>query len=167
MSLLLRTANDRDIAEVGSLHYRSRASAYADLLSPEAVTFGSPSALGAWWAERWRWERDTHRMTVAVDGGAVVGFTYLGPSAEPGVRELSAIHVDPSYVGTGVGRLLMRDALTHLGERAVLWVVAGNDRARRFYERGGWVFDGMTRDAPIGGDTVRQLRYSHIAPRPA
>jgi GNAT superfamily N-acetyltransferase len=159
MTVLLRTVTDRDFAEIGPLHYRSRAAAYADFLPPEALTFGSPEALAEWWAERWKWEQDTHRCTVAVDDGAVVGFTYLGPSEEPGVTELGAIHVDPDYVGSGVGKLLMIDALAHLGDRAVLWVLDGNKRARHFYERGGWVFDGTTRDAPIGGVITHQMRY--------
>jgi GNAT superfamily N-acetyltransferase len=158
--MMLRPGTERDLSAVGSLHYRSRASAYAHILSPTALTYGSPQALGEWWVERWRWERHTHRLTVAIDGGAVVGFTYLGPSADPGVMELSAIHVDPVYVGSGVGRLLMCDALPHLGARAVLWVLEGNERARRFYERGGWTFDGATRDLPMGGETSHQLRYA-------
>jgi GNAT superfamily N-acetyltransferase len=161
MTALLRTANDRDFAEIGPLHYRSRATAYENFLPPEALTFGSPAALAEWWAERWKWERDTHRCAVAVDDGTIVGFTYLGPSEEPGVIELTAIHVDPAYVGSGIGKLLMIDALPHLGDRGVLWVLEGNDRARRFYERGGWVFDGTTRDAPIGGVITHQLRYAY------
>ena len=160
MAVLLRTAREDDLAEVGALHYRSRAEAYAHLLSPEALTFGAGGALGEWWAERWRWERDTHRMTVAVDGARIVGFAYLGPAEEPATMELSAIHVDPAYVGTGVGRLLMLDALPHLGGRAVLWVLAGNERARRFYERGGWAFDGTVRDVAWGDEMTRQLRYA-------
>jgi GNAT superfamily N-acetyltransferase len=163
MSVVLRTGTDRDLAAVGALHYRSRATAYAGLVPPEALTFGSPEALGAWWAERFRWERDTHRLTVAERDGTIVGFTYLGPAEEPGVTELYAIHVAPDQVGTGTGRELMRDALPHLGARAVLWVVAGNERARRFYERGGWVADGATREAPIGGATTRHLRYRRVS----
>jgi GNAT superfamily N-acetyltransferase len=160
MTVHLRTGNDRDWAEVGALHYRSRAAAYAHFLTPAALNVGSPAALGQWWAERWNWERETHRLTVAVAGGRIVGFTYLGPSDVPGVIELSAIHVEPSLVGTGIGALLMADALPHLGDRAVLWVLDLNDRARRFYERGGWVFDGTTRDEWMGGQMTHQLRYS-------
>jgi GNAT superfamily N-acetyltransferase len=163
MDVLLRPGTDGDLRAVGALHHRSRAAAYAYLLSPAALAFGSPEALGEWWSERWRWERHNHRLTVAVDGGFIVGFTYLGPSADAAVMELGAIHVDPAYVGSGVGHLLMRDALAHLGDRAVLWVLAGNERARRFYERGGWFFDGTTRDAPIGGETTHQLRYSRMS----
>jgi hypothetical protein len=46
------------------------------------------------------------------------------------------------------------------GERAVLWVLEDNERARRFYDRGGWSADGETRVEPIGGEPVKQLRYS-------
>jgi GNAT superfamily N-acetyltransferase len=116
--------------------------------------------MGEWWSERWKWEGDTHRLTVADDDGEIVGFSYVGPSPDEGVRELYGLHVAPQQVGTGVGRLLMVNALAHLGPRAVLWVLDGNDRARRFYERGGWVADGMTRDETMGGEPTRQLRYS-------
>ena len=163
MSVLLRPAGDDDLAGIGDLHYRSRASAYAGIVSPAALTFGSPAALGEWWTERWKWERETHRLTVAVDGDRLAGFTYLGPSEEPGVAELGAIHADPAYVGRGVGRALMVDALGALpqfGTRAVLWVLEDNGRARRFYERGGWRADGERRIESIGDEPVSQLRYA-------
>ncbi|GAB1645139.1 N-acetyltransferase family protein [Krasilnikovia sp. MM14-A1259] len=161
MTVVLRPAADPDLSAIGALHYRSRRDAYAGLFSPAALDFGSPEALGEWWAERWRWERETHRLTVAGVDGELVGFTYLGPTPEPGVTELYAIHVAPQWVGRGVGRELMEDALRHLGDRAVLWVIAGNTRAQRFYERGGWAPDGTTRDVPMGEGTAHQLRYSH------
>ena len=161
MAVQLRTATDADLEAVGSLHYRSRAEAYRGIVAPSALTFGSEGALGEWWTERRRWEQDTHRLTVAVtDDGRVVGFSYVGDTLTPGVQELYAIHVDPAEVGTGVGRLLMQDALRHLGARAVLWVLEGNTRARRFYEEGGWQPDGETRESPMGGEVTHQLRYT-------
>jgi len=167
MTVLLRPAADDDLPAIGALHFRSRAAAYADILSPEALAYGSPEAMGEWWAERWKWERDTHRLTVAIAGDALAGFTYLGPSEDDGVALLGAIHTDPAFLGTGVGRALMLDALpalARLGDRAVLWVLTDNARARRFYERGGWVADGVTRTEPIGGEPVAQLRYGRSLP---
>jgi ribosomal protein S18 acetylase RimI-like enzyme len=164
MTVHLRTGNDLDLAQVGALHYRSRVAAYAGFLTAEALNFGSPAALGEWWSERRRWEQDTHRLTVAVTGNTVVGFTYLGVSEVPGATELYAIHVDPEHVGTGVGKLLMVDALEHLGDWALLWVLEGNTRARRFYERGGWAADGTTREEPMGGEMTLQLRYALVKP---
>ena len=145
---------------VGELHHQSRAWAYAGLVAPEALDFGSGEALGEWWAERRRWEADTHRLTVAAAGSEIIGFSYVGPSEDEGISELYAIHVLPGHVGTGVGRALMDDALPHLGPRAVLWVLEGNERARRFYEKAGWSADGATRDAPMGSELVHQVRYA-------
>jgi ribosomal protein S18 acetylase RimI-like enzyme len=162
----LRTEKGFDLEAVGRVHWSSRAAAYAHILAPETLASGgSAEALGEWWAERWKWEQETHRLTVAEsDGGDVIGFTYVGPSETEGAVELYAIHVVPELVGTGIGRELMANALEQLreigGERAVLWVLEENERARRFYDRAGWKPDGETRIEPINGEPVPQLRYS-------
>jgi GNAT superfamily N-acetyltransferase len=158
--ITLRAAHDDDLDAIGALHYRSRIDAYSGFLPPAALDFGSPAAMAEWWTERWRWERDDHRLTVAVDGDRIAGFSYLGPSGDPGVMILNALHADPAYVGRGVGKQLMVDALAHLGDRAVLWVLEGNERARRFYARGGWAPDGTRRVEQWGGVPVVQLRYA-------
>jgi GNAT superfamily N-acetyltransferase len=170
MTFVLRTGNNRDWPAVGDLHHRSRADAYRGILSDEARAYGSGAAMGEYWSERGKWEAETHRLTVAERDGRIIGFSYLGPSEEDGVGELCAIHVDPAEIGTGVGRELMRDALVHLaglGDRAVLWVLDGNDRARRFYAKAGWSPDGVTRDEVMGGDPTHQLRYSRSVARGA
>jgi ribosomal protein S18 acetylase RimI-like enzyme len=160
----LRTGEGLDLKAVGRVHWRSRAAAYAHILAPDAVAGGSAEALGEWWTERLKWEQDTHRLTVADHDGEIVGFTYVGPSETEGAVELYAIHVVPELVGTGVGRELMVNALEQLreigGERAVLWVLEENGRARRFYERGGWKPDGETRVEAVSGQPVPQLRYA-------
>lgn len=149
MTASLRPATEADQPAVGALHHRSRASAYADLVDPASFEARGPQMMSDYWVERYRWEQDTHRMTIAEENGALIGFSYVGPSETPGAAELYAIHLDPSRVGTGAGRLLMIQALTDLksfGEkRAVLWVLEGNEVARRFYERGGWSPDGVSR----------------------
>jgi hypothetical protein len=43
--------------------------------------------------------------------------------------------------------------------RASLWVIAGNSRARRFYEAGGWIFDGATRTDTVGATVIEEVRY--------
>jgi GNAT superfamily N-acetyltransferase len=79
-----------------------------------------------------------------------VGFVSFGPSrdenATPSTGEVPAIYVDPSVMGTGVGRELLEAATAALREagyaRATLWVLEANERARRFYEKAGWAWDG-------------------------
>jgi ribosomal protein S18 acetylase RimI-like enzyme len=164
VSVLLRTADDTDLLAVGDLHRRSRASAYAHILSPQALADGRTQPLGEWWQERWKWEQDTHRLTIAEENGKIAGFSYVGPSEEPDAAELYAIHVDPEHIGTGIGRKLMMHAECQLvevgGVRGVLWVLEDNSRARRFYERGGWRPDGTTRVEKLSGEPVPQLRYA-------
>jgi hypothetical protein len=40
-----------------------------------------------------------------------------------------------------------------------LWVLDGNDRARRFYEAAGWTAGGTTKTDVIGQTPVREIRY--------
>ncbi len=164
MTIRLRDVEDADLPAVGALHQRSRVAAYAHLLPAETLGARSAEAFGEWWSERWRWEKETHRLTVAEESGEIVGFTYVGPSETDGAAELYAIHVEPGHVGTGLGRQLMANALEQLADsgepRAVLWVLEDNVRARRFYERGGWRPDGATRVEPINDVPVVQLRYT-------
>jgi ribosomal protein S18 acetylase RimI-like enzyme len=161
----IRPATAADLAAVGRVHARSRGEAYKDLVPADALHAVDGAALGRWWEQRWEYERTTHRLSVARDAaGAVLGFTYVGPSGRPGTGELYAIHVDPDRQGSGVGRALMGRALADLAGlgvgRAVLWVLRGNAPARRFYERGGWHRDGSRRRAPVGTALADQVRYS-------
>ncbi|GAA2685348.1 GNAT family N-acetyltransferase [Actinoplanes palleronii] len=165
MSVLLRPATEADPIGVGALHRRSRVDAYSGFLPAEELAARSAEAFGEWWSERFRWEQETHRMTIAEVDGRLAGFSYIGLSDTPGAAELYAIHVEPPLVGTGVGRALMIRALAELpgfgGDHAVLWVLTDNRIARTFYENGGWKPDGGTREEPVGGIPAPQLRYSH------
>ena len=166
MTITLRPAGADDLMAVGSLHQRSRVAAYSSFLPAEALASPTPEAVGRYWAERWPHERDTHLMTVADRAGRLAGFTYLGPDDEndPASGLLCAIHLEPAERGRGLGRRLMADALDTMRSRgsrkAVLWVLAGNAHARRFYERGGWRPTGARREEHFGPVVTPQLRYA-------
>ncbi|MFC0526278.1 GNAT family N-acetyltransferase [Phytohabitans kaempferiae] len=165
MGFTIRSAGERDLTAVGTLHYQSRAAAYSGFIPREALTAMPVSSSIDYWTERWRYERETHQLTVAAEGDGVVGFTYLGPDEEPGTGILQAIHVSPQVQGQGVGGALMADALEKLAaagwHHAVLWVLEQNAHARGFYERGGWRPDGARREDYIGPALVHQIRYAH------
>ncbi|MFY1636054.1 GNAT family N-acetyltransferase [Solwaraspora sp. WMMB335] len=165
MEVTLRPARIDDVIAIGRLHHRSRRSAYHGIVSPGALDAVSADATAEWWVERWSYERDTHRLTVAECQRELTGFTYLGPH-EGGDRltgELYAIHIEPSRRGHGIGTLLLGDAVDAMRaagrHRGVLWVYRANRSARRFYEHNGWQPDGIERDAWLGPDPVTQLRY--------
>jgi ribosomal protein S18 acetylase RimI-like enzyme len=163
MAFMIRSAGERDLTAVATLHRRSRAAAYSGFISADALAAVPEASMIEYWTERWRYERDTHQLTVATEGDTIVGFTYLGPDEEPDTGILHAIHVAPDAQGRGIGGALMADALEKLAANgrhyAVLWVLAENAHARAFYERGGWAPDGEQRDDHIGPALVRQVRY--------
>ncbi|MDG4820994.1 GNAT family N-acetyltransferase [Asanoa sp. WMMD1127] len=165
MTLSLRLAQATDIDAIGALHYDSRIAAYRDFVPIAGLRGLAPESLAAWWRERFAYEAETHRLTVAESDGRLVGFSYVGPEEEheAGVGQLYAIHLDPAAQGRGFGRRLMSDALATIDRngwrRAVLWVLEGNAHARRFYERGGWRPDGREREELMGAAPTRQLRY--------
>ena len=83
---------------------------------------------------------DSQRFVAIVDGqwAGLVG-SYR---ADDGV-ELISMWTDPTYRGRGVGEALVKAVLRHTGGEPVsLWVMQGNDSARRLYERCGFVADG-------------------------
>jgi ribosomal protein S18 acetylase RimI-like enzyme len=109
-------------------------------------------------AARYTFERsEGPRTTVAVDSGAIVGFATIHGS------ELSALHVDPEAWSTGVGRALIARARADLAAAGVaeahLWLLVGNARAQRFYERDGWVTDGTRRADTVWGVAVDEIEY--------
>jgi GNAT superfamily N-acetyltransferase len=107
-------------------------------------------------------ESDAMTLCVAEVERAVVGFVNVGESRDlPGEGELYAIYVLPDHWGSGAGSALMDAARDWLGRRfstATLWVLEDNPRARRFYEREGWVVDDRRTDV-VRGVEVAEVRY--------
>lgn len=100
---------------------------------------------------------------VAVDAeGAVVGWACLGPS-RTAAGELYALYVQPSLIGSGIGRALLQavhaNALTSGFGSVLLWVLTDNTRARRFYERAGHVADGAVQADDYDGVSLTEVRY--------
>ena len=78
--------------------------------------------------------------TVAIVDGAVAGFVMVVDD------EVEQVYVGSAYRGTGVADALLGEAERQVLARghATAWlaVVAGNARARAFYERKGWSDEG-------------------------
>ena len=90
---------------------------------------------------------------VAVAGTAVAGFVMVVGD------EVEQVYVSTDHRGSGVASALLAEAerlVAAAGHRqAWLAVVPGNARARRFYERSGWVDDGpFDNPAVYAGGTI-------------
>lgn len=105
---------------------------------------------------------------VALADGVVCGFVTILPSQFAGVGELVGLYVDPERWCRGIGYLLLSEAQARLGMRgfgrAVLWVLAGNIRAERFYARHGWRPEGAMRNQEIWGIGVQEVCYTRRLP---
>ena len=72
--------------------------------------------------------------------------------------EILAIHTLPESRGTGLGHAMLTEALRQIGSGPVfLWAFKENSRARRFYEKHGFCWDGTERISEF--DDAPEVRY--------
>jgi L-amino acid N-acyltransferase YncA len=160
----IRRARVLDAPALGQVHVRAWQAAYRGQMPDDYLDGLRPEERAAGWERGLSRDRDRDPVLVVEEDGRVVGFAVVGPAQDrEGVGELYAINVDPDRWGTGAGRALLLAAhagLARLGyAEAVLWVLPGNRRARRFYEAAGWVADGAERSAEVQGVVVPEVRY--------
>ena len=157
--MLVRPARREDAAAIADVHVLTWQTAYEHVFGAERLA-DIGSGRRAQWEERLA--NPERRVFVSEDDGRVTGFVSIGESRdEPGKGELFAIYVLPEAWGSGAGPALMASALEELRgfPSAMLWVLEDNPRARRFYEREGWLVDGGRRDEAFLGVTVPEVRY--------
>jgi GNAT superfamily N-acetyltransferase len=96
------------------------------------------------------------RPFVAEEDGEILGVLTVGGD------ELYAIYVHPDHWGAGVGQALLERAHEELArtcDEATLTCLVGNGRARRFYERNGWLVGEKLTEPHFGGEPTRVVRY--------
>jgi RimJ/RimL family protein N-acetyltransferase len=183
--LVVRSARVEDAPAIAEVHVTAWQVGYAHLMPAEFLA----SLDVAEREERWRSmltrtpraetlvaERDARIVGICGYGEArdlddgvsrkgrrVEGVSRKGRRDEDGTGELWMINVHPDAWGTGVADPLLEAAVKGLRTlgytSAVLWVLEGNARARRFYERHGWVPDGATKQDAFGGAPLTEVRY--------
>jgi ribosomal protein S18 acetylase RimI-like enzyme len=83
------------------------------------------------------------RLRVAVVDDRIVGFATLLLTEHVG--ELEDLFVDPDWTQLGVGRALVRDAVDIAAVQGVTRIeVTANGHARDFYEKVGFVLEGVS-----------------------
>lgn len=168
--LTVRRATPGDAADVAGVHVRSWQVAYRGLLPNQRLDDMRPEDRMA----RYNFgatDPGLPSTLVAIEDGVIRGFATTGPCRDAdgtGTGEILALYVDPADWGRGVGRHLIseaRAALSRLGfAEAVLWVLAGNSRAQRFYQADGWLPDPQGRTETIWDVPVDEWRYRRTLP---
>jgi ribosomal protein S18 acetylase RimI-like enzyme len=146
------------------LHVRTWQAAYEHVFGADRLATIDLQAREERWRQRLAARERRHVVVVAEEGGSVVGFASCGESRDTaGEAELYSIYVLPEAWGSGAGPALMAAALAALRANgfaaASLWVLEDNPRARRFYEREGWVRDGGRREEEFLGVTITEVGY--------
>jgi GNAT superfamily N-acetyltransferase len=130
--VLIRRATPGDVIAVATVHVRSWQAAYRGLMPDEVLDGLSVERRAGMW-----------RSVLQT--------------------ELASIYLLPEAWGCGSGRALMARAVGAMREAgyasAVLWVLVGNERARRFYEIAGWSCDGAEKSERFGSATLTETRY--------
>ncbi len=168
---VLRPANAGDALAISRVHVSGWQSAYAEILPADFLAGQSVERRLAFWQKELASSASLDNTTwVALDGDIIVGFVLAGPCrdedrAGPRHWEVYAIYVLAEHWGRGWGESLLSQVLLSAPSNSAdvsLWVLADNERAIRFYERLGFVFDGAERVEVLGGQRVRELRYSRV-----
>ncbi|MEV0272069.1 GNAT family N-acetyltransferase [Hamadaea sp. NPDC050747] len=154
----IRPARAEDATTVAEIWTKGWADGHLGNVPDELVSVRTAEAFHQRAGER------VAETTVAVsESGEVAGFVMVVGD------EVEQVYVAAAHRGGGVAASLLAEAERQVAvgghDRAWLAVVDGNHRARRFYERCGWVDDGMfTYQAEVEGGTlsVPCHRYSKI-----
>ena len=103
---------------------------------------------------------------ILLDRGKIAGTASFCQSrwkAYGDYGEVVSLYLLPDYMGKGYGGPLLERCVEELGRRGfrkvLLWVLADNRRARKFYEKHGFTSSEVSMDTDIGGKTVREVLY--------
>ncbi len=164
MSTYIRYANISDFEILGEIHSESLSFAYTGIFPDDYIQ------------SRFSYERRKdgfkrelslgHPETAIIYKDEIpIGLFTFGKSrygdVDDSCIEIWRVYLKPNYIGKGFGTELMNWGIHELRKRgykkAILWVLEDNHRARRFYERNGFSFDGNVQIIENG---IRELRYS-------
>jgi ribosomal protein S18 acetylase RimI-like enzyme len=120
-------------------------------------------------AERFRQSLATgsEETYLVEENGKVMGFLTLGACRDSDLNvdctgEIWGIYISPTHWRKGLGKRLLEEAQSLLKSKgykeAVLWVLEGNQLARRFYEAMGFRLDGGTKEVNLG-IPMKAVRY--------
>ena len=150
-----------DLLEISGIYEQSWKFAYKDII-PQDYLDGIPSG---------RWAGNISRAGLNNNLAVLENAKFIGTSCFGRSRwekfseygEIISIYFLPEYIGKGYGSSLIEkviDELKKLGyEKILLWVLEDNHRARKFYEKCGFVQTCEFRDDNIGGKGLREVMY--------
>ena len=166
----VRTAMPKDAPRIAEIHVETWQHAYRGQV-PDAFLDNLSSTLGERtkkWQETLLKRQRGMRVFVAEMGKQIVGFCIVNPCRDEdmdkkAVGELGAIYIDARYMNRGVGSALLKESLGFLKKegfnKATLWVLDSNEKARKWYESKGWKVEGKTKVDDRNDVQLHEVRY--------
>jgi ribosomal protein S18 acetylase RimI-like enzyme len=140
--MTLRAALPEDVPTIAEIWHLGWRDGHLGFVSQELIEARHEDSF------RTRAAKRVNDTTVAVVQGQIAGFVMVAAD------EVEQLYVSARHRGEGVADMLMADAERRIKDggysSAWLAVVAGNARARRFYERRAWSDGGLFEYAAAG-----------------
>jgi len=162
----VRPARSGESARIAEVHDRCWRAAYTGMMPTAVIARSTLARREAMWQRILSEPADTRcAYVVETTEARIVGCTWGGPeeSGDPMYRgEVLGIYLLPAYQRHGLGRILIDAVAGNLLRQGytslLLWALAGNHRARRFYEAlGGQPL--RERETTMDGGTIREVAY--------
>lgn len=141
LSIGVRRAETGDAEAITAVHDSAWRQAYGGLIPARELDRMVTRRGPAWWGRAIR--RGTGIVVLDV-GGTVAGYATFGPNRARNLiqrGEVYEIYLRPEYQGVGLGTRLFlaarKELLRHGFDSAVVWALADNDGACRFYKNAG------------------------------
>ncbi|GGE19928.1 N-acetyltransferase [Polymorphobacter glacialis] len=149
MNWTARRATTTDAGRLALIGSATFLETFAGVLAGDAITLHCEREHSAAAYRNCLERGDAAWLAEARCGQAPIGFSLVGKSNLPGSAsdgsdvELKRIYILSRFHGGGLGAELMRQAVAHAADegfrRLLLGVYAGNDRARAFYAKNGFI----------------------------
>ena len=164
MEFAIRKALPEDAYDRSACHVSSWRSAYKGIVPDEYLNDLSVEK-GAEKFRQTNLNNPDFLYYCATYDNKIIGNLVIGKSREedkPDAGEICGIYLIEEFWGKGYGKTMMDYAIDKLKcmgyNEIILWVLEENDRARRFYEKCNFVFDGTKREIEIGKVLIK-IRY--------
>ncbi len=151
--------NDNPL-EISNIYESSWKYAYKDII-PQEYLDSIPTG---------RWANSINKVgmnnLILIENGMIIGTASFCKSRWEKYNdygEIVSIYFLPDYIGKGYGRLLLNKCIDELKQcgfsKVLLWVLEDNHRARKFYEKSGFICSEIFMNDNIGGKDVREVLY--------
>jgi len=171
MTYNLRIAHENDIPALAALHCQGWIDSYQGLIPQDYLDGLNAEEF----SEKWqKWMADDISTTLIAEGedGKSAGFCMFGPLRTPvpgqsAIRpiysaEIYAIYLGKDHWGKGLAQEFFQESAKTLKEQKhysmALWVVGGNKRACKFYDKMGGQRIGK-KVVEIGGRNVKEACF--------